>query len=81
MGLQKVYLWPKKLYQFITNLFVLANIIPHREESHTQLPLQLVHWCSREIFTLAILHLHRGTCRKSTKKQVCSKLDLEEEES
>ena len=30
MALKKLYSWPKKLYQFITNLFLLVNISTSR---------------------------------------------------
>ena len=52
------------------------SIIPRREESHTQLPSQLVDWYYREIFTHPILYLHGGPRLQSTEKQVCSKLHL-----
>ena len=61
-GIEKLYSWSKKLYQFMANLFSMANIptygciIPHREEFHTQLPLELVQQPYGEISVLALLH-------------------------
>ena len=48
-GFKKLYSWPKKLYQFMTNLFSLTNIpwlsiIQRKEESHNLLPSELFHW-------------------------------------